>query len=34
MPSEITNDNKHQIIFPGYVMDNNDPMMLGRVDNT
>jgi hypothetical protein len=28
---EITNDNEHQIIFPGVVIDANDPMMLGRI---
>lgn len=27
----ITNSNKHQIIFPGLVYDNQDPMMLGRL---
>lgn len=27
----ITEQNKHQIIFPGIVYDDNDPMMLGRI---
>jgi hypothetical protein len=31
MASEITKDNIHQVLFPGYVIDNKDPMMLGRV---
>jgi hypothetical protein len=31
MPSEITKDNKHQILFPGYVINVNDPMMIGRI---
>jgi hypothetical protein len=28
---EINRKNKHQILFPGYVYDNQDPMMLGRL---
>ena len=28
---EINSENKHQILFPGYVYDNQDPMMLGRL---
>jgi hypothetical protein len=28
---EITKENEHQILFPGYVYDNQDPMMLGRL---
>jgi len=28
---EINVENKHQILFPGYVYDNQDPMMLGRL---
>jgi len=28
---EINNENKHQILFPGYVYENQDPMMLGRL---
>ena len=28
---EINRENKHQILFPGYVYDNQDPMMLGRL---
>lgn len=31
MASEITPDNVYQILFPGYVIDNKDPMMLGRI---
>lgn len=31
MASEITKDNQHQILFPGYVLNVNDPMMLGRI---
>ena len=27
----ITRDNEHQIIFPGVVLDDQDPMMLGRI---
>jgi hypothetical protein len=27
----IDNENKYQILFPGYVYDNRDPMMLGRL---
>jgi hypothetical protein len=27
----IDNSNKHQILFPGVVIDDNDPVMLGRV---
>jgi hypothetical protein len=27
----ITNDNQYQIIFPGLVLDDQDPMMLGRI---
>jgi hypothetical protein len=28
---EITKKNEHQILFPGYVYNNQDPMMLGRL---
>ena len=31
MSSEITSTNLHQIIFPGFVLDTKDPMMLGRI---
>ena len=27
----IDSQNKYQILFPGYVYDNQDPMMLGRI---
>jgi hypothetical protein len=28
---EINRENKYQILFPGYVYENQDPMMLGRL---
>jgi hypothetical protein len=28
---EINRENEHQILFPGYVYENQDPMMLGRL---
>ena len=28
---EINRQNKYQILFPGYVYENQDPMMLGRL---
>jgi hypothetical protein len=27
----IDSENKYQVLFPGYVLDNQDPMMLGRL---